>query len=93
MPTGQLTLNGVDDAQLEQLLDVKKNNELNIQLIGLQLMPNGNPPPPYPFHPNVPPPFPAPPPGSSRYNVTLSWVNPQGFSAISQIVQKISQTP
>jgi len=46
MNGGQVTLNGITDAQLEALLDVKKNNEGQFQLANLQSL--GPPPIPGP---------------------------------------------
>lgn len=106
MPTGQLILNGVDDAQFEQILDVKKNHEGDVHILSLQMSGGGgpfSPPPPFPRpinpdtahaelmgEPSPPPPFEQ---METRYDITLTWSSPEGFSAISNIVQKIIAAP
>ena len=54
MNGGQVTLSGITDAQLEALLDVKKNNEGQFQLQNLQSLGQGGMPLPLPHPPYGP---------------------------------------
>lgn len=48
MTSGQITLNSVTDAQLEAILDVKKNNEGSVTLVSIQVVGQPGPTPPWP---------------------------------------------
>ena len=50
MNGGQVTLNAITDAQLEAIIDVKKNNEGQFQLLNLQSLNQPLPPPGQPFY-------------------------------------------
>ena len=54
MNGGQAVLNGITDAQLEALLEVKKNNEGVFQLANVQLLGQAGPPPAPPHPPYGP---------------------------------------
>lgn len=65
MPTGQLTLDKISDAQLSAILDIKKSNEGTFNLVSLQLITEPGPPP---NAPPVPSYGPGSPWGSARGN-------------------------
>ncbi|WP_139064389.1 hypothetical protein [Gluconobacter morbifer] len=96
MPSGQITFDGLNDAQVAVIFDEKKSNEGRFSLVNITAIngPGFSPPFGYP-RPSFPPPPqpPAPPGGTSLYNVTLGWSQPADFPVISQLFQKLSQVP
>ena len=68
MNGGQAVLNGITDAQLEALLDVKKNNEGVFQLANVQLLGQYGPPPAPPHPPYGP---------GSPWGISWSMVRPR----------------
>jgi hypothetical protein len=89
-PTGNLVLNGITDAELVKILEVKMRHEHSLNFNPQQMQPVFMPRPPQPGQPMpVYRPGQQPPPQqqAQAYNsVILQWSNEDGLEAVQEIV-------
>ncbi len=89
-PTGNLVLNGITDAELVKILEVKMRHEhsLNFNPQQMQVCPKPQQPGAVVHRPGQPQPQPQPVqlPEQVYNNVVLQWANERGLEAVKEIV-------
>jgi hypothetical protein len=89
-PNGNLVLNGIQDAELVKILEVKMRHESNLNF-NPQQMQIGSIPKPQPAGQSVPVLRPGQPQSQQQHvqvynNVSLQWTNESGLEAVQEIV-------